>query len=381
MSLKLRVLSVNMWGLGFGIAPDRLARFRALGAILPHLAPDVVGVQEIWMSQDAGRLQAAGAAAGLPHHAYFRAGVVGSGLLILSRYPIVAMRFWPFRLSGHPRQVLQGDYYAGKGIGLARLQTPAGPLDVYNTHFVARYMYGVFDHNLGHRLANAYEAARFVNAHSPHHPAVVLGDFNFHPDEDNMVSLFLEAAGLQDSYAQARPDDPGYTATPDNPYSRKREQALRLDYICVRNGTDYAWDIEDSHVALRQRPSGKPYSDHYGVLSDLVLCAEQRPPATVPAPQAHVESLRSLMLWEAKKLQAWQRRYGLTSALFFGVGMLLWRRTFYQWLALALLQGAAPLTWLTGLAMPQQQRALDALQAELALYDAPQHESASVAPR
>jgi hypothetical protein len=87
----------------------------------------------------------------------FRGGVLGGELLTLSRYPIVTVRiadqvpvcvkrplissndighlasnhllqahFEPYRVSGNPAAVWHGDFFAGKGIGHTRIDTPSG---------------------------------------------------------------------------------------------------------------------------------------------------------------------------------------------------------------------------------------------------------------
>lgn len=47
--------------------------------------------------------------------------------------------FYGYAVAGDPSALTHGDYYAGKGIGQAILQTPAGLLTVFNTHICANY--------------------------------------------------------------------------------------------------------------------------------------------------------------------------------------------------------------------------------------------------
>ena len=42
-------------------------------------------------------------------------------------------------MGGPPEAVWQGDWIAGKGVGLACLDTPSGPVRVFNTHTCANY--------------------------------------------------------------------------------------------------------------------------------------------------------------------------------------------------------------------------------------------------
>ena len=52
----------------------------------------------------------------------FPSGALGSGLWILSRHPIVEAYFEQFTHNGHWWEFAQGDWWAGKGIGLARIE-------------------------------------------------------------------------------------------------------------------------------------------------------------------------------------------------------------------------------------------------------------------
>lgn len=47
--------------------------------------------------------------------------------------------FHPYSARGDPFRVLNGDYFAGKGVGWAAVKTPAGIVDIFNTHLSANY--------------------------------------------------------------------------------------------------------------------------------------------------------------------------------------------------------------------------------------------------
>ena len=50
-----------------------------------------------------------------------------------------AHRYHRYSAGGSPVRVWEGDFYAAKGVALACLASPAGPLHVYNTHLAANY--------------------------------------------------------------------------------------------------------------------------------------------------------------------------------------------------------------------------------------------------
>lgn len=81
----------------------------------PACTADVVALQEVWVAADAALLRQAAAEGALPHSHLFSSGAIGSGLLLLSRWPITAVAFHTFSTRGDPAAVLNGDWFAGKG--------------------------------------------------------------------------------------------------------------------------------------------------------------------------------------------------------------------------------------------------------------------------
>ena len=81
-----------------------------------------------------------------------RSGIFGSGLVTLSRWPLLESGFHLYSSQGDPLALTCGDYLAAKGYGWARLSSPSGPLDVFNTHLHANYSHkikGSTHHHLG----------------------------------------------------------------------------------------------------------------------------------------------------------------------------------------------------------------------------------------
>lgn len=70
-----------------------------------------------------------------PHTKYFYSGAFGSGLCILSRYPIVESTTWPYSLNGDPVDVGHGDWFVGKAAGKITVKVEKlGMVDVWVTH-------------------------------------------------------------------------------------------------------------------------------------------------------------------------------------------------------------------------------------------------------
>ena len=93
---------------------------------LQHPLPsqDLVLLQEVWVEDDADKLLEAASVSGLEHGLHFKSGLFGSGLVTLSRYPIVHTSFHCYSTAGDPIALACGDFYAGKG-GQAPLQLPS----------------------------------------------------------------------------------------------------------------------------------------------------------------------------------------------------------------------------------------------------------------
>lgn len=188
----LKLVTFNV-ACGYLFTTNRPERMRAIGQLIQDADPDLVGLQEAFTRRDRGVLLQALSGSRLVHRARFPAGVIGNGLLTLSAFPIVARTFHRFRHSSPWYKIHQGDWWAGKGVGLARILLPGGqPVDFHNTHTQPDRG---DDANVGVRHRQLQEFARFVNAHrQPGVPALVAGDFNTGIDADDLRQAMALAA-------------------------------------------------------------------------------------------------------------------------------------------------------------------------------------------
>lgn len=255
----MQLLSLNVWGAPW--AKHRTARLTAIVERLQALQPDVIALQEVYLPQDRSFLREH--LSEWEHQHYFASALVGSGLLTLSRYPIVEAAFHRFRLGGKPEAVTRGDYYAGKGIGLTRLHTPHGTIDVYNCHTHAQYDPANDNEYAVYNETNLYEAAQFINHYSSEHPAVLCGDLNTRPEQFG-YRIISELAALSDA-AMADDNVPADTFSLDNPYVTSFNQ--RLDYIFTRH-----MSVDTITVTFDESLNGAAaaYSDHYALLATLM---------------------------------------------------------------------------------------------------------------
>ncbi|KAF9583080.1 phospholipase C type enzyme [Lunasporangiospora selenospora] len=204
----LSVLTLNCWGLY--CSKYREARFATIGAHLsdPTHHYDLVGLQEVWRDEDYQRLcnMTKGT---LPYSRHWASGIDGSGLVILSKYPILETSIRRFQLNGDPTGILQGDWFDGKSCVSAVISHPAGEVVLLNTHLHATYDSKITsDRYLGCRVAQAWEVASTIRSTLTHNPLVIaLGDFNSAPD--SLVAKIVKGyGGLTDAWEQVHPASP-----------------------------------------------------------------------------------------------------------------------------------------------------------------------------
>jgi endonuclease/exonuclease/phosphatase family metal-dependent hydrolase len=266
--IQLRVVTYNAWDLP-GVATNIRERVARIGPALAALKPDLVSFQELWVDADAERVARDLAAAGLVHTRRFPSGLVGSGLMVASVFPITSASFLRYELGGKPQKPWHGDFYGGKGIARVRLETPLGPLDLADTHLHASYdasgEYELF------QVAEALEAADFLAGSDA--PLVLGGDLN--------VGRRSRALGLLEARA-------GLTrAAPD----------LGIDWILTRPGRTVSVRcletkrVLDAPVDLGNGRQAK-LSDHDGTLAVLTLAPASAAllSATPVLPREHLEA-------------------------------------------------------------------------------------------
>ncbi len=184
--LRLRVVTWNLWGIMF-LTPRRAERMQIIAREIVKLKPDIVGFQEVFVQADRDLLTTALREAGLPHSRYFPSGLVGSGVLLVSRYPIESVGFIRYAENGRPEAVHHGDWWAGKGLSLSTLRLPNDTLlYVANTHMHARYrgQYHATQLAQARQLIPWATRVKATNA-----PALWLGDWNNKPDSDVLAPL------------------------------------------------------------------------------------------------------------------------------------------------------------------------------------------------
>jgi len=257
-----KVMTWNVWDIP--VSQFRETRMEGIAKVLRENKDniDLVGLMECWLEKDRNKLIEAGKTGGLVYSVFFRNGSgfpggQSSGLVLLSRWPIVNSFYHRFSAAGKPQKILHWDFnaYSGKGIGWAQIKGPGcvGDIDFYISHFVAYYTPHPedpkYDEYVYQRHLAAWEAAQFIKSTARDHSfAVYCVDLNADP-ESLTYKILTQLGGLGDAWSvsgRARRDAelndisecngltvnyPGSCYHDNNAWIASGEPSSRVDYI------------------------------------------------------------------------------------------------------------------------------------------------------
>ena len=61
-------------------------------------------------------------------------GVIGSGVCVFSRYPIIDAFTYRYSLNGYMYNITHGDWFGGKAAGYCLIDHPRQPIHFFSTH-------------------------------------------------------------------------------------------------------------------------------------------------------------------------------------------------------------------------------------------------------
>ncbi len=272
MTRRLRVATLNCWN----VAEPFEERMGIIRSGLESEGPDVVALQEIIIRRDGfdqGRLLLPGGTFTRVFGASFSWSDDGTmlshdgdgsgfGNLIASRWPIVKseVRRLPGPEGREPRTVTA-----------ALVKSPAGIMPVLSTHLDCELHHGY----VRERQVLALDAFARSWAAAGDLPAVLLGDFNAHPDSNEirflrgLASLDGRSTYFQDAWEVARGN--GYTWDNRNRFAAfASEPDRRIDYVFVGPpGSQGRGRVESARLAFTT-PVGNVFaSDHFGLVVDI----------------------------------------------------------------------------------------------------------------
>lgn len=256
-----RVGTLNIWN-RCGPWDERLAAIRAL---LPALAVDVLGLQEVLQGE--GVDQAADIAEGLGLHVAFgstRNDPIRLGNAVLSRYPIVRSEVFALPNGGTAER---------RSLLFTELEAPFGRVPFFTTHLNWKLHEGHVREEQVRFVADTIKTLVPIE----NFPPIVVGDFNSEPDSDEIRFMrgFCGLGGKRVYFADcfgAVGEGSGITFSPaTNPFAGEtHEPERRIDYIFVRGpDTRVRGKPITARVSFNERVNGVFPSDHYGVVADI----------------------------------------------------------------------------------------------------------------
>ncbi len=227
--MQLKVISYNIWDLPLWFVKKRKERIEKVAHYLASSGADVICIQEAWTTENRAVLFTIMGAAGYAWAVAREVSVLvgNSGLITFSKLPIKEKKFTPFsRLSSAFVEL-----FSAKGVLETVVETPTGPLSVFNTHLHSPAWFLSQRIRL-RQMKKMLGALTVVNG-----PAVLAGDFN----EDRMweqksFTSILEAAHFSPPLAVDEDLLPSYRL--ENEYVdiwiNREKASRRYDYIFIR---------------------------------------------------------------------------------------------------------------------------------------------------
>lgn len=265
------------------------------GALRRH---DLVAMQEMWSPatyehyREELRLI-------YPYSHYWRSGPLGSGLALFSVHPIEEVAYMSYALNGHPGKIFDGDWFANKGVGHARLRlTSTGTtVDVFTTHLIANYAASAgHDRYAVHRMTQLYELLRFAQSYRDPRGAgaLILGDLNMELGTWAWRALVSNQKTFLSVYEGLAADQMPCTCNcPLNAYSKAQETPSTIDHVLYTPEKLIMLDVRlafTGELSPASKKSYKSYSDHFGVASTFRLNATGT--GLIPPPKRDPQSMR-----------------------------------------------------------------------------------------
>ena len=246
----------------------RSGRYPRIARELERLDPDIILLQEAWTAKARKSAPANGRWA-VARAAGQRTFFQQSGLVTLSKFPIIGGEFYPFSRAAFP------DRFVQKGVLKVTVQLPGGPvLNVWNVHLQDGGSPEI-------RLSQVRElVSRIQQSKDDQVADLVGGDFNCTPESS--LYRVLESA-LGPSVQQARGMVP--FATWDG-LSEKPGAGQVLDYVFARGLEPFLEPQSVSRAAFAADSIKQRLSDHLGIeavvdLSPINILAGESDPLLI----------------------------------------------------------------------------------------------------
>jgi len=250
-----------------------------IGSIITQvksLSLDIVGFSEVWANNSKQQL-ISGLRDTLPYDAWDqnkKHWQMGSGLLLLSRYPLSNISFTRYN------HLVGFDSASQKGLILATTEIGSQKLLIASTHVQADNNSAAVEARKSNILQLQDAISQAVDVSSP---VILLGDLNIIGEDQSgtptseyeFLRNTLQSLQMSDSYRTVNPNAtsaPGYTYDAVNnkliarfaPSDAKNKERQRIDYLFVRGITPTSVTVPNSFTFQPPDRTGtKDLSDHY----------------------------------------------------------------------------------------------------------------------
>ncbi|MBT3982232.1 MAG: hypothetical protein HOE90_12815 [Bacteriovoracaceae bacterium] len=277
----LNVLSFNVAGLplsvGTPFVKERAPLLRKkLAELYQWGKVDVVLIQEAWARYFKKNLLRAC----FPFAVGGNEFTLGSGLMILSRFPITECEYIPFDESPKfPKSNADGEWLVKKGFYLAQIDHPTlKKVWISNTHLTANY--APFSHSFeDYRKSQVKQLFEETLKKAGGDPLIIGGDINMGPGKFSMDEIWTQLPGLYPDLRRVPVDPKVVTYCKKNFYNRSWVDPCQLDHIFHTNhfsSVDY--QIMFQEMGLINEKTAAQLSDHYGLFTQLQIKLKQLPP-------------------------------------------------------------------------------------------------------
>eukprot|EP01130_Rhizamoeba_saxonica_P006491 TRINITY_DN2582_c0_g1_i2.p1 TRINITY_DN2582_c0_g1~~TRINITY_DN2582_c0_g1_i2.p1 ORF type:complete len:233 (-),score=26.22 TRINITY_DN2582_c0_g1_i2:24-722(-) len=192
--------------------------------------------------------------------------LVDSGLLILSKHPIIEYDFLLYSTSN------SYDSLAAKGAIYARvLSNNDSVIHIFNTHLQATYMNSYYD-DVEARNEQVYEFLTFVEEQTCNdlHPIFLMGDLNFNPS-DPMYTELVDNLNAFDNVKSVL-DVTDQSTFRGSIFNSDCYQKLDYMFLIEKENSEVAIDINADviHYLVDEQPFAA-ISDHSAIYSDVYI--------------------------------------------------------------------------------------------------------------
>ncbi len=251
--LNLRLVTYNIWGLPSWMTGAHAGRYPKIPQQLERLNPDIILLQEAWTSAARKSAPANGhwsVARAAGQHTFFQQ----SGLMTLSRFPIIGGKFYPFSRAALP------DKLVNKGVLKTTLSLPDGEvLNIWNVHLQDGGSREV-------KLSQVRElVSQVTSANDGQIADLVGGDFNCTPQSGLYRELTQSLGPSVQQLGRVKP-----FVTWDG-LSSKPGAGQTLDYIFVRAGMPLQRWRAMPRVTFAPANLDQRLSDHLGLETVLIM--------------------------------------------------------------------------------------------------------------